>query len=329
MPPDPKNILSNDEEPENGSTVPASTNRRQRPVENTAKRRQRSKPGGRVHYPEIYNYIPDYLRQFVKPSHGDFCFSPIFHPVLIGQLMIEGFLPIAGPDYLLPKLHEQRCVIDLSNHGSGLHISKSVKKKAGRFQLTINKAFDDVVAGCRTQHGATCWLYPPLVSAFKIIHEQSKVDTSSSFRTNVISDDNDDDETDSTPRLCHLRFYSIEVWNKETGQLAGGELGYSVGSIYTSLTGFSAEDSAGSVQLAALGSLLHHQNFILWDLGMEMDYKKKLGSTLMCRDDFVDKVHFVREQFGHMCLNLRNSAGDSMNCRDIIAEARGEISDTM
>lgn len=265
----------------------------------------------------IQNYIPQYLRQFVEPYHGDFCYSPIFHPTLIGQLMIEGFLTIASPYFLLPKLHEQRCIIDLkSDHSNGIHISKSTKKKANRFVLTTNQAFDDIITRCHNQHGTTCWLYPQLVAAFRTIFEQTK--NNGSFITKIIDNKS---SSSSSPRLCHLRFYSIEVWNSTTGKLAAGELGYTVGSIYTSLTGFSDEDSAGSVQLAALGAILTKQQFTMWDLGMEMGYKRSLGSILMQRDQFVATVKDVREQFGHLKLNVPN---ERTNCKDIILEGQNK-----
>jgi Leu/Phe-tRNA-protein transferase len=249
-------------------------------------------------------YIPPHLRQFVAPYHGDFCYSPIFDAGLISALMAEGFLPIATEGFLLPKLHERRCVIRLDQ--GALHVSKSVRKKASKFRLTVNQAFDDVVRGCRNQHGSSCWLYDPLVSAFKTIH--SKVNHNVTvFNTNNLQ-----------LGPCPVRLYSVEIWN-EHDQLVGGELAYNVGSILTSLTGFCAEASAGSVQLGALGRLLVASNFTMWDLGMEMTYKKNLGATLMKRADYVQYVHSVRLSSAHVTLP---STEEHYNCRMLIDQAQ-------
>jgi hypothetical protein len=112
-----------------------------------------------------------------------------------------------------------------------------------------------------------------------------------------------------------VRLYTVEVWNDETGELAAGELGYSVGSIYTSLTGFTKEDSAGSVQLAALGRLLIEKGFELWDMGMHMEYKSSIGAELMPRDTFLGHVHRVRETQSHRMLPSRQAA---QNCKEVI-----------
>jgi Leu/Phe-tRNA-protein transferase len=255
----------------------------------------------------LQSYIPANLRSYVVPYHGDFCVSPHFNPNLIAQLMVEGFLPIATEGYLLPKLHQQRCVIHLPND---LHVSKSARKKAKRYQLTFNQSFHEVVDGCRQQHGQNCWLYPPLVEAFSNIQDRqpqgmlTQVTESSSRHTST----------------CPVRLYSVELWDTD-GTLVAGELGYTVGSIYTSLTGFSRQDSAGSVQMAALGRCLCQAGFTLWDLGMDMEYKRALGSELMPRDDFVQFVQNVRTAEAHRTLprlDRHPSEGSPQNCRDII-----------
>ena len=43
---------------------------------------------------------------------------------------------------------------------------------------------------------------------------------------------------------------------------------------------FFREAGAGSVQLAALGAWLAERGVTLWDLGMMLDYKGKIGATV-------------------------------------------------
>ena len=96
------------------------------------------------------DHLPMYLSQFVRHYHDDFYISRSFDTQLIVQLMAEGFLPIASKRYLRPKLHIERCVIQL-NPRSKLHISRSTRKKSKSFLLSVNECFDEVVAGCHRQ----------------------------------------------------------------------------------------------------------------------------------------------------------------------------------
>jgi Leu/Phe-tRNA-protein transferase len=314
----------------------------------------------------LQSYIPMYLRRYVMPYHGDFCYTPHFHPSIIVQLMAEGFLPIATTGMLLPKLHLQRCVV-LNNCGTTtdtaslpsplspspcLHVSKQARKKARRFHMSINTAFDEVVAGCRNQHGPNCWLYPELVQAFRAIYQgtvehqplqagllrKTRNSQNSSRRGPVDGASGasaSPGEPASETTTCSVQLYSIEIWSTEDNDvdmihgkkndkknnwvLVGGELGYTVGTIYTSLTGFSSQDSAGSVQLAALGKLIFAAGFTVWDLGMDMDYKRSLGAQLVPRDDFVRMVHEAREMENEHGLSVQLPVpATKVNARSII-----------
>jgi Leu/Phe-tRNA-protein transferase len=77
--------------------------------------------------------------------------------------------------------------------------------------MSVNRAFDRVVQGCRAQHGTACWLYPPLVHAFRELNEAGSTDAMLLPERTT----------------CPVRMYSIEVWNEE-GVLAAGELGYTM-----------------------------------------------------------------------------------------------------
>ena len=68
-----------------------------------------------------------------------------------------------------------------------------------------------------------------------------------------------------------------------------GELGYSVGKCYTSLSGFRLKDAsgAGTVQCCAVAKLLLRCGFTMWDLGMGMQYKYDLGARDLPRDEYL------------------------------------------
>eukprot|EP00551_Chaetoceros_affinis_P018928 CAMPEP_0203721176 /NCGR_PEP_ID=MMETSP0092-20131115/4714_1 /ASSEMBLY_ACC=CAM_ASM_001090 /TAXON_ID=426623 /ORGANISM="Chaetoceros affinis, Strain CCMP159" /LENGTH=560 /DNA_ID=CAMNT_0050601009 /DNA_START=155 /DNA_END=1834 /DNA_ORIENTATION=- len=262
--------------------------------------------------------------------------------------------------YPLQQQHQQQ---NQNQNQSTVHTSKSTKKKLKRFTFSINQDFDGVVAGCHEQHGVawlypkivSSFRYiherTKVSKVSKTLQRQEEDGhetltqnqkqeqehgTDANTDTNTENDSNTDiaqgrgvvaslienDRSDATS-VCDVKLYSIEVWNQQTGKLAGGELGYTIGTIYTSLTGFSCEDSAGSVQLATLGKILCLSGYEMWDLGMGLDYKTNLGAKAMERIDFVDLVKDMRVRSPFQSRTRTSISGveliceEKMNCKDI------------
>ncbi|MBN2873802.1 MAG: hypothetical protein JXM71_01805, partial [Spirochaetales bacterium] len=186
-----------------------------------------------------------------------------FMPMGISLWTAEG-----SKDFLLPKLHLERCLLDPAR----VHITKTARREARRYLLSVNESFDAVLASCVLTHGDD-WLVPTLVAAFRRLHEER-----------------------ATRRV---RMVSVELWpvsGDSSAPVAGapvagapvaGEIGYLIGRAYASLTGFSRVSGAGTVQLSALGALLSGLGVTLWDLGMEIDYKTRLGGHVEARDTYL------------------------------------------
>ena len=87
-------------------------------------------------------------------------------------------------------------------------------------------------------------------------------------------------------------------------QLIAAEIGFSIGKVYTSLSGWSDRESgtgAGWTQLVLLGHWLQQRGYAFWSLGHcyspAMDYKRQLGQRVYPRHDFLALLRRHRGTF--------------------------------
>jgi Leu/Phe-tRNA-protein transferase len=191
----------------------------------------------------------------LKTGYDDeFCYALNFAPAFIAGLMRAGFLvmsvalqsaPNGTPGYLLlPKLHLERSVLFWED----LHETRTVKRLLKRYELRYDADFDRILDRCVRVHGDD-WITPPLQESIRAIR---------AFNSALV-------------RPVSFGLY-------RDGELAAGEFGVVTGRVYTSYSGYTDEDSAGTVQLALTGRYLRDAGFAFWDLGMPMDYKDRLGA---------------------------------------------------
>ena len=191
-----------------------------------------------------------------EPKH-EFCASVRLDTEMVAATCAAGFIPMGlaiwGEEVLLIKSHAHRCVL-----GPGaLHVADSTRRRARGLELRIDHDFEGCLADVVAQWPER-WLTEKLCAALTRLHEEAR----HGVRTHCVSVHSD-------------------------GQRVAGEIGYSCGSVYTSMSGFHSVSGTGSVQMAALGALLARRGAAFWDLGMDAEYKRALGARLVDRRTFL------------------------------------------
>ena len=208
-----------------------------------------------------------------EESH--YYWSSSWSPELYSKLAYEGLISITyekedGSFVLLPEMQKEYAVLDWEN----LHASGKVKKLLSRergFQMSINQDFPRVIEQIQSFH-KPCWLCPEYVDLLCQLHKSDN------------------------PHVCKV--LSVEL-RDSSGTLVAGEVGYRIGSIYTSLSGFVLREKRyqnwGTLQLVLLGRFLKNQGFHFWNLGHAgMLYKERLGACTLNREDFLIRWKTVR-----------------------------------
>ena len=142
-----------------------------------------------------------------------------------------------------------------------LRVSRSLAKqlRSGRYDVTADRAFADVVAGCAVprQVGAGTWITQRMRRAYCELHRAGYA-------------------------------HSVEAWRDDA--LVGGLYGVSLGGMFFGESMFSRAADASKVALAHLARQLAAWNFTLIDCQMPTDHLRSLGAREMPRAKFLHLV---------------------------------------
>ncbi len=217
-------------------------------------------------------------------------------PPVVAAVCRHGYMPMAfgddGPPILLIKCHHRRAVLEFEN----LHVPRNTARYARDLLIGIDVDFvgalDDVLA-----HHRESWISSDLARTLVTIHE--------------------------TP-IEGVHVHSVELYEED--RRIAGEIGYACGGVYTSLSGFHTRNGSGTAQMVALAVVLKEAGCAFWDLGMEMDYKDRLGATYMVRDAFLQRYRTLGELSppgapGTQCTLPRGMISETV--AEIVQRARG------
>jgi len=195
----------------------------------------------------------------------NYYFTDDWSAEIYDEFAYAGFISITTKDelkneYILAEMQFSYAVLTWDN----FYISKRIKKLINKttlnknnYSITINKDIDAVFNGIKEYHKDINWLSDKY---FKTLKSCSK-----------------------------LKLISVEVWDND--KLVAGEIGYIIGSIYTSLTGFFDRENytnLGKLQLYSLALILKEAKIKFWNMGHPyMDYKFKMGALEYERAEFL------------------------------------------
>jgi len=166
--------------------------------------------------------------------------------------------------YLLPEIQFDYAILDFKD----IKISSKVSKilKTNNYIFSVNNHFNEVCERIKNYHNDS-WMKNEYIAILNNINNNEHL-------------------------IKNFKLISVEVCEKGTNQLICGEIGYKVGKIYTSLSGFTTKEKKynnwGKLQLVLLNNYLQKNGYTFWNLGHpQLQYKIDLGAKVYNRNDFL------------------------------------------
>jgi leucyl/phenylalanyl-tRNA---protein transferase len=140
---------------------------------------------------------------------------------------------------------------------SGFKVSRSLRRSARRFTVTVDAAFADVLEGCADPRRPGGWIDDAMKAAYLTLHELGWV-------------------------------HSVEVWLN--GSLAGGVYGVALGGLFAGESMFHRERDASKVALLHLVELLDDGGRRLIDVQWSTPHLRSLGVKEIPRERYLARM---------------------------------------
>ena len=165
--------------------------------------------------------------------------------------------PMDDEDEMLWWSPDPRGILPLE----GMYISQRLRRtlRSGKFEVTCNQAFSQVLTGCATgpgREGGT-WLNREMIDAYTTLH-----------------------------RLGHA--HSVEAWHE--GVLVGGTYGVAIGGLFAAESMFYRLRDASKVALAHLVTHLNARGYVLLDVQQWTPHTSRLGVVEISRDEYLERL---------------------------------------
>ena len=146
-----------------------------------------------------------------------------------------------------------------------VHASRRLKRtlRQGRFRVTWNTAFSEVIQACADERADGTWLLPEMLNAFKRLHKEWYA-------------------------------HSIEVWDGD--ELAGGLYGVQRGGLFSAESMFHRVTDASKVALVVCVASMAQAGIEVFDVQLRTDHLATMGCEEWDRERYLAEVRRVREK---------------------------------
>ena len=138
----------------------------------------------------------------------------------------------------------------------GLHVSRSLRRSLGKYETSVDRAFEDVMRGCADERRAGGWIDESFVEAYTRLHELGWA-------------------------------HSVESWTP-AGELAGGIYGVAIGGLFAAESMFHRATDAGKVALVRLVEWLRGRGARLLDVQWATPHLETLGAIEVSRKRYLE-----------------------------------------